>query len=86
MTIEKAKELLEQSEQIIGTEVEVVSLSARDNKFNTNRYRIVDAFSFAWSIEDMEPVVDAWAKLETRDGKKMVVSLQSILNNLKKAS
>ena len=86
MTIEKAKGLLDKSIKYIGQEVEIISVSAKDNKFNTNLYRIVDTFSFAWSIEDTEPNVDAWAKLETRDGQKMIVSLQKIINNLEKAS
>jgi len=86
MTIDKARELLDKSVKFIGKEVEVVSLCAKDNKFNTSLYRIVDTFSYEWSIDDMEPSVDAWANLETRDGKKMVVSLQTILNNLEKAS
>jgi len=86
MTIDKAKELLDRSEKYIGREIEIVSMSAKDHKFSTNLYRIVDAFSYEWSFEDMEPTVDAWAKLETRDGRKMVVSLQTILNNLEKAS
>jgi hypothetical protein len=86
MTIEKAKNLLDKSIKYIGQEVEIISLSARDNKFNTKLYRIVDTFSFAWSIDDTEPNIDAWAKLETRDGQKIIVSLQKILNNLEKAS
>ena len=86
MTIEKAKELLDKSEKYIGTEVEIISLSAKDNKFNTSSYKIVDTFSFAWSIEDTEPTIDAWARLETRDGQKMIVSLQKMLSNLEKAS
>lgn len=86
MTIEKAKELLEKSVKFIGKEIEVISLSAKDNKCNSNSYRIVDTFSYAWSIEDTEPTIDAWAKLETKDGQKIIVSLQKILNNLEKAS
>lgn len=86
MTIEKAKELLDKSEKFIGKEVEIVSLCAKDNKFNTSLYRIVDTFSYVWSIDDMEPTIDAWANLETKDGKRMVVSLQTILTNLEKAS
>jgi hypothetical protein len=86
MTIEKAKDLLDKSVKYIGQEVEVISLSARDNKFNTSLYTIVDTFSYAWSIEDTEPTIDAWARLEARDGQKMIVSLQKILHNLEKAS
>ncbi|HTB06207.1 MAG TPA: hypothetical protein VK806_04575, partial [Bacteroidia bacterium] len=86
MNLEKAKELLDKSIKYIGKEVEIISLSAKDNKFDTSMYRIVDTFSYVWSAEDMEPTVDAWAKLETRDGKKIFVSLQKMLNNLEKAS
>ncbi len=86
MTIEKAKELLDKSTRFIGKEVEIISLCAKDNKFNTSKYRIVDTFSYAWSIEDTEPTIDAWANLETREGQKIVVSLQKIINNLEKAS
>ncbi len=86
MTIGKAKELLDKSEKYIGTEVEIISLSAKDNKFNTSSYRLIDTFSYAWSIEDTEPTIDAWARLETRDGQRIIVSLQKILNNLEKAS
>jgi hypothetical protein len=86
MTIEKAKELLDKSLKYIGTEVEIISLSAKDNKFNTNSYRIVDTFSFAWSIEDTEPTIDAWARLETLDGQKIIVSLQKMLSTLEKTS
>ncbi|MGP8214107.1 MAG: hypothetical protein ACLQQ4_00950 [Bacteroidia bacterium] len=86
MNIEKAKELLDKSLQYIGREVEIISLSAKDNKFNTNNYRIVDTFSYAWSIEDTEPSIDAWARLETRDGQKIIVSLQKMIHQLEKAS
>lgn len=88
MTIEKAKELLDKSVKYIGKEVEIISLSAKDNKFNTSSYRIVDTFSYAWSIsiEDTEPVIEAWARLETSDGQKIIVSLQKILYTLEKAS
>ena len=42
MTIEKAKELLDKSVKFIGKEVEIISLCAKDNKFNSNSYRIVN--------------------------------------------
>lgn len=86
MNIEKAKDLLDRSLKYIGKEIEIISLSAKDNKFNTSTYTIVDTFSYAWSIEDTEPTVDAWAKLETHDGQKIIVSLQKMIHNLEKAS
>lgn len=86
MTIEKAKDLLDKSNKYIGKEVEIISLCAKDNKFNTSLYKIVDTFSYAWSTEDTEPTIDAWATLETNDGQKIIVSLQKMMMNLEKAS
>jgi hypothetical protein len=82
MTQEKANELLKNSQQFIGQEIQVKTLDKASDKFILTTYKFTDTASLVWTVQNEKPTVDLWAKLETLDGQhKITLGLEKVVRH-----
>jgi hypothetical protein len=82
MTTEKAKELIDRAKLFIGQELEIKTSDKASGQFITTNYRFIDTAAFTWAVQNENPTVDLWAKLETIDGSnRITIGLEKIVRH-----